>query len=108
SVISYTPRPRAARCWLDGTADGRPLKTADVAIAQVGSAPLAVPVKLPEIESEGEERPKGNLFAPPASPAAAGLQLWLAQSTGHRSFEMGKETGGRMRALGYGGTCATP
>jgi arylsulfatase A-like enzyme len=106
--IAFTLRPRGAPVWMDGTRDARPLKTTDVAIAQGGSAPLAVPVKLPEIESEGEERPKGNLFAPPASPAAAALQLWLAQSTGHRSFEMDKETCERMRALGYVGTCAAP
>jgi arylsulfatase A-like enzyme len=109
--IVFTLRPRGAPVWLDGARDGRPLRTSDVAIAQSGGPPSAIPFKLPELESEGEgeERPKGNLFAPPTSvPAAGGLQLWLAQSAAHRSFEMDKETCEKMKALGYIGTCAGP
>jgi arylsulfatase A-like enzyme len=107
--IRFTLRPRGAPVWLEGTRDGRPLKPSDVAIAQGGSPPSAVPFKLPEAESDGEgdERPKGNLFARPAG-SAAGLQLWLAQSAGHRSVELDKETCEKMKALGYIGTCAGP
>jgi hypothetical protein len=99
--ISFLVRPQGAPVWLEGTRGGRPLRAADVAIAQPGTHPSAVPVRLPELESEGHER-FGNLFAPP--PAGRGaIQLWLTLPPGRSLLEFDPETRERLKALGYVG-----
>ena len=97
--ISFLLRPQGAPVWLDGTRSRRPLRPSDVAIGQTGTHPEAVPLRLPELESEGHER-LGNIFAPPP-PDRSGVQLWLTLPPGRSLLEFDPETRERLKALGY-------
>ena len=85
---------------LQGTRDGRPLRPADLAFAEAGRHPPALPFRLPDIESEGENERGGNLFAPPRG-NPAGVQVWLALAPGRKLMEFDAETRERLKALGY-------
>jgi len=101
--VSFTVRPQGAPVWLEGTRDGRPLKPADVSIAAEGIHPDGLPVKLPDIEPEGDsekERPDQNVLAPPPADRR-GVHLWLVLSPGRKVMDMDKETRERLKALGY-------
>jgi hypothetical protein len=91
-----------APVWLEGTRDGRPLQPKDVAIAETGYAPAALPLKLPEIEtdSESETQRNDNVLVPPRV-ERPGLQLWLTLAPGRRVLEFDKETREKLKALGY-------
>jgi arylsulfatase A-like enzyme len=101
--VSFTVRPQGAPVWIEGTRDGRPLKPADVSIAEEGIHPDALPAKLPDIEPEGEsekERPDENVLAPPPADRP-GVHLWLVLSPGRKVMDLDKETRERLKALGY-------
>jgi hypothetical protein len=86
---------------LQGTRDGRPLRPADLAIAgAAGKHPAALPFRLPDIESDGEQERGGSLFAPPRG-NPAGVQVWLALAPGRKLMELDAETRERLKALGY-------
>jgi arylsulfatase A-like enzyme len=97
--VSFLVRPQGAPAWLEGTRGGRPLRPSDVAIAEPGTPPPAIPVRLPELESEAHER-LGNLFAPPPA-VGGGIQVWLTLPPGRSLLEFDPETRERFKALGY-------
>ncbi len=104
--VVFSVRPMGAPVWLEGTRDGRPLRPDDVAIAESGRKPEAVPFKLPEIEtdSESEVERNANVLVPPKLDRP-GLQLWLTLAPGRRVLDFDLATCERMRALGYVGKC---
>jgi hypothetical protein len=91
---------------LVGTRDGRPLRPDDVAIAESGRRPDAVPFKLPEIETDSEDEAErnANVLVPPKHDRP-GLQIWLTLAPGRRVLDFDLATCERMRALGYIGKC---
>lgn len=98
--VSFTARPMGAPVFLDGKRDGRPLRPADVAMAEDARHPGEVPFRLPEIESEHEQERPRNLFVPPP-PRLPGVQVWLTLPPGRKLMEFDKETRERLKALGY-------
>jgi hypothetical protein len=103
--VAFSLRPQGAPVWLEGSRDGRPLRPADVFMAQEGLHPAEVPFKLPEIESEKERTE--NIFAPPA-PEKPGLSIWLTLAPGHQVLHIDREACERLKALGYiSGDCPT-
>jgi arylsulfatase A-like enzyme len=105
--VAFGVRPMGAPVWLEGTRDGRPLRPADVWIAEEGHHPAAAPLKLPEVEPQGDddkERLSINVFAAPRA-QAPGVHLWLTMVPGRTLMKVDKETCERLRALGYIGTC---
>ena len=100
--IVFSVRPMGAPVWLDGTRDGRRLRPEDVAIAESGRRPSAVPFKLPEIEtdSESETERNDNVLAPPKL-ERPGLSLWLTLAPGRRVLDFDKDTREKLKALGY-------
>jgi len=89
-----------APVYLEGTRDGRPLRAADVTMAEEAEHPPEVPFRLPEVDPRGdtEDERFDNVFAPPRG-NPAGLQLWL---TGTRKIlPIDKEARERLCALGY-------
>jgi hypothetical protein len=93
--------------WIEGTRGGRPLAPGDVWIAEEGRHPPAGPLKMPEVEPQGDddkERLSGNVFAPPRA-ETPGVHLWLTLVPGRTLMNVDKETCERLRALGYIGTC---
>jgi arylsulfatase A-like enzyme len=100
--VSFAVRPRGVPVWLEGTRDGRPLRAADVLVAQEGSNPSELPMKLPEIESTSEDGKElsNDVFAePPAD--KPGLHVWLRRIPGREIIELDKEARERLKALGY-------
>ena len=106
--VAFSVRPMGAPVWLEGTRGGKPLRAAEVWIAEEGRHPAAATsLKLPEVEPQGDddkERLSGNIFAAP-KPEAPGLHLWLTLVPGRTLMNVDKETCERLRALGYIGTC---
>ena len=101
--VSFTVRPQGAPVWIEGTRDGRPLKPAEVSIAEEGLHPDALPAKLPDIEPQGDtekERPDENVLAPPPADRP-GVHLWVVLSPGRKVMDLDKETRERLKALGY-------
>ncbi len=98
--ISFTLRPRGAPVVLQGTRDGRPLRPADVSLAESAAHPASFPFRLPDIESEAEHEQTLNLFASPRGDPA-GVAVWLALPPGRKLMEFDKETRERLKALGY-------
>jgi arylsulfatase A-like enzyme len=97
--VAFSIRPQGAPVWLEGTRDGRPLRGADVLIAQEGVPALALPLQLPEIETEKERAE--NIFAPPPADRA-GLHVWLTLVPGRQLMEAFDEAARqRLCALGY-------
>ena len=95
-------RPVGAPVTLGGTRDGRPLRSADVAVGAGSFHPEALPFRLPDIESETDTDRGIRLFeAPPA--AAPGVRVWLALPPGRTVQEMDEATRERLKALGYVG-----
>jgi hypothetical protein len=91
-----------APVYLEGTRDGRPLRAADVAIAEEAEHPPGVPFRLPEVDPRGDTDNErfDNVFAPPRG-NPAGLQLWLTMQARRKVLAMDKETRERLCALGY-------
>jgi len=105
--VAFSVRPMGAPVWLEGTRGRRPLQPADVWIAEEGRHPAATPLKLPEVEPQGDddkERLSINVFAPPRL-EQPGLHLWLTLVSGRTLMKVDKETCERLRALGYIGSC---
>jgi arylsulfatase A-like enzyme len=100
--VAFSLRPMGAPIGLEGTRNGRPLQPADVFIAEEGLHPPAVPVRLPDLESEGDRAE--NLFAPPAADRP-GVHLWLVLVPGRRLMQYDRETCERFLALGYVNQC---
>lgn len=100
--VVFSVRPMGAPVWLEGTRDGRPLRPDDVAIAESGRRPVAVPFRLPEIEtdSESDAERNDNVLVPPRL-ERPGLQLWLTLAPGRRVIDFDKETREKLKALGY-------
>jgi len=98
--VAFGIRPMGAPVYLEGTRDGRPLRAADVTMAEEAEHPPEVPFRLPEIDPRGdtEDERFDNVFAPPRG-NPTGLQLWL---TGTRKvLPIDKEARERLCALGY-------
>jgi hypothetical protein len=104
--LVFSVRPMGAPVWLEGTRDGRPLAPKDVAIAETGYQPQAVPFKLPEIESDSdsETQRNDNVLVPPPGDRP-GLQLWLTLAPGRSVLAFDEATCEKLRALGYVGKC---
>jgi arylsulfatase A-like enzyme len=100
--VSFSLRPMGAPVWLEGTRDGRPLTPADVFIAEQGRHPPAVPVRLPDLESEGDKAE--NLFAAPAVDRP-GVHAWLVLIPGRRLMVIDRDACERFLALGYVNQC---
>jgi arylsulfatase A-like enzyme len=96
--VSFVVRPAGAPVWMEGTRDGRPLAKRDVLIAADGAAPPALPVKLPEAETE--TRVSDEMFSPPRT-GKPGVHLWLDLPPGSRRTPMDRETREQLCALGY-------
>lgn len=101
--VSFGVRPQGAPVWLEGLRDGRPLRSADVLVAQEGLRPDAIPYRIPDLEppTEGEDQTTANLFAPP--PDGPGVHVWLKLAPGRRLLELDAEARERLKALGYVG-----
>jgi arylsulfatase A-like enzyme len=100
--VAFSIRPMGAPVYLEGTRDGRPLRPADVTMAEEAEHPPAVPLRLPEIEPRGDTDDEhfANVFAPPRG-NPPGLQLWLTMAPSVKLLAMDKETRERLCALGY-------
>jgi hypothetical protein len=100
--VAFSIRPMGAPVYLEGTRDGRPLRAADVAIAEEAEHPPEVPFRLPEVDPRGDTDNErfDNVFAPPRG-NPAGLQLWLTMQASRKVLAMDKETRERLCALGY-------
>lgn len=98
--IAFALRPFGAPVHLAGTRDGRPLRPADLLIAEGGFSPAAVPLRLPEVESEADADRNENMLAPPRRPRD-GVLFWLTTAPGRGVMEFDPETRERLRALGY-------
>jgi hypothetical protein len=97
--VAFSIRPQGAPVWLEGTRDGRSLRGTDVLIAQEGVPARALPLQLPEIETEKERTE--NIFAP-APATRAGLQVWLTLIPGREIMgEFDQSARARLCALGY-------
>jgi arylsulfatase A-like enzyme len=97
--VALSIRPQGAPVWLEGTRDGRPLRAAEVLIAQEGVPARELPLQLPDIETEKERTE--NIFAPPPLDRA-GLQVWLTLTPGREIMgAFDKSTRDRLCALGY-------
>jgi hypothetical protein len=101
--VSFGVRPQGAPVWLEGIKDGRPLRPADVRVAQEGLRPDALPYRIPDLEPPGEDEERGaaNLFAPP--PDGDGVHVWLTLIPGRQLLELDAEARERLKALGYVG-----
>jgi len=101
-AIAFGIRPMGAPVYLEGTRDGRPLRTSEVTIAEEAEHPPTVPFRLPEVEPRGDTDDErfDNVFAPPRG-NPAGLQLWLTMASSVKVLAMDKETRERLCALGY-------
>jgi arylsulfatase A-like enzyme len=104
--LVFSVRPLGAPVWLEGTRDGRPLQPKDVAIAETGYPPEALPLKLPQIESDSDSelQKHDNILVPPRADRP-GLQLWLTLVPGRRVLDFDLATCEKLRALGYVGKC---
>jgi hypothetical protein len=100
--IGFTLRPAGAPVELSGTRDGRELRGADVAIGETAFHPPALPLRLPDIESETEADRGLVLFKRPPD-TVPGVRLWLALPPGTKVQELDAETRERLQALGYVG-----
>jgi arylsulfatase A-like enzyme len=100
--IGFTVRPVGAPVWIEGSRDGRPLRSSDVAVGGGSFHPEAFPFRLPDIESETERDRGISLFAPPRG-EAPGVRLWLALPPGQTVQAMDAATRERLKALGYVG-----
>jgi hypothetical protein len=97
--VALSIRPQGAPVWLEGTRDGRPLRAGEVLIAQEGVPARALPLALPEVETEKERTE--NIFAPPPL-ERAGLHVWLTMTPGRQIMAaFDKSTRERLCALGY-------
>jgi arylsulfatase A-like enzyme len=96
--VSFTIRPLGAPARLSGTRDGRLLRTTDVFLSEQAVAPLEVPFKLPDLESEAERTE--NMLAPPAA-TVSGLYVWLKPLPGRTLLQFDSEARERLKALGY-------
>jgi hypothetical protein len=101
--VRFGVRPQGAPVWLDGTRDGRPLRPADVRVAEQGLQADAIPYRIPDLEppGEGEDATAANLFAPP--PEGPGVHVWLTLIPGRQLLELDAEARERLKALGYVG-----
>lgn len=97
--VVFSVRPQGAPVFLEGTRDGRPLRLQDVWIAQEAVHPDAIPVRLPEIESEHDKGVE-HIFAPPPADKL-GLHVWLVMAPGKSFMAWDEETRERLKALGY-------
>ncbi len=97
--VVFSVRPQGAPVRLEGTRNGRPLRPQDVWIAQEAIHPDAVPVRLPEIESE-HERGVEHIFGPPPADRI-GIHVWLVMAPGKSFMSFDDETLERLKALGY-------
>ena len=98
--IAFTLRPFGAPVHLSGTRDRRPLRPADMQLAEAGFSPARVPLRLPEVESEAEDERNANMLAPPRQPRD-GLLFWLTPMPGRGVIDFDSETRERLKALGY-------
>ena len=99
-TLSFTVRPIGAPVTLSGTRGGRPLRPTDVAVAESAWHPPSLPWRLPDIESDAEQKTGRNLFSPPP-PSARGVRVWLTLPTGGSLMELDDATREQLRALGY-------
>ena len=101
-AVAFSIRPMGAPVYVEGTRDGRPLRPADVTMAEEAEHPPTVPFRLPEIEPRGDTDDErfDNVFAPPRG-NPPGLQLWLTMAPSVKVLPMDKETRERLCALGY-------
>ena len=100
--IGFTLRPAGAPVELSGRRDGRELRGSDVAIGETAFHPQALPLRLPDIESETEADRGLKLFGRPPD-TMGGVRLWLVLPPGKSVQELDPETRERMKALGYVG-----
>ena len=100
--IGFTVRPVGAPVTLGGTRDGRPLRSAEVAVGANAFRPESLPFRLPDIESETETDRGIRLFAAPPA-GASGVRVWLALPPGRKVQEMDEASRERLKALGYVG-----
>jgi arylsulfatase A-like enzyme len=96
--IAFSVRPSGAPVFLDGTRDGRPIRTTDIFCGEEGISPSSIPAELPEVEGkESETHPENNLLAPPAK-ERPGVELWLTSTSGVKMPVANCES---LVALGY-------
>jgi hypothetical protein len=77
----FSVRPTGAPVFLEGTWDGKSLKTTDIHMGEAGLAPGGVPAQLPEVEGkETETHPDNNVLAPPRT-TKPGVELWLTTAS---------------------------
>jgi arylsulfatase A-like enzyme len=100
--VSFTVRPIGAPVFVEGTRDGKPLRTNDIFCGQNGEPPEAIPARFPEVEGfESERHLSNNVLAPPEKPSS-GIQLWLT-ATRPILFEGNREA---LCTLGYLDACS--
>ncbi len=98
--VSFTVRPLGAPVTLSGTRDGRELPPDAVAVGKSGWHPPSLPGRLPDVESEAEQKAGIDLFNPPPA-EAPGVRVWLTLPPGQSLMELDDEARERLRALGY-------
>ncbi len=94
--VEFLTRPHGVPVWVDGLRDGRPLRPAELRVAQAGIAAEALPFAFPEVEL------LDGLFSPPPS-VARGVSMWLVPGHGRASQARGIDAQARedLKTLGY-------
>jgi hypothetical protein len=98
--VALRLRPRGAPIRLTGTRDGRPLTPRDVFVSAAGTHPAALPVALPDIESEQGDTAE-DIFRAPKPSAGPGLWLWLRAIPGRQRMTFGQDAREHLKGLGY-------
>jgi arylsulfatase A-like enzyme len=97
--VVFSVRPTGAPVVIEGTWDGRPLRTTDFRAGAEGLPATAIPALFPEVEGkESESNPTNNVLAPPRL-SKPGIELWLTTTAKIMNFDKGNCES--MRALGY-------
>jgi arylsulfatase A-like enzyme len=98
--VSLRLRPRGAPIRLTGARDGRPLAPRDIFVSAAGTHPPAVPLALPDIESEHGDTAE-DIFRAPKPTAGPGLWLWLRPIPGRQRMIFGHDAREHLKGLGY-------
>ena len=98
--LRFRLRPRGAPVRLEGTWNGRPLTTREVA----GTVSMAADpaLLLPDPEAEGKPSRWPSFYARPRQPRAA-IAVWLEDTDGARKATLDTDAVEALRALGYAG-----
>jgi arylsulfatase A-like enzyme len=101
--VAFSVRPNGVPVLLEGTQNGRPLRTTSVFVGPRGSHPERFPYPLPQTENENERA--SDAFAAPEV-KKAGVLVWLTPDAGRQFLEFDQATCEQMKALGYVGQCS--